>query len=204
MIFPKSAIQRQVRETFDSTWRDFYATKPASVTTTDDAQLAHAAVHRDEDTMQRLRDFEGGCAGLDAAESSTADVGSATIESSPIARANLIAKASVTGSKTTLHRVSGTPRDGSAILKSDCTRLPQYTFCTYIAKSWLKPEEKTLPFHPTFGENDQFRSEVYEKHFKYRYSWKQPGRDSDGEFASSSLALMGRSGYHSCRNLEAA
>ena len=189
MTSTKSPTARRVRETFDRTWHDFYAARPPSVQPLDDAQLLSSANNGSDLVLERFENFERRRERSEYSKQ-VMQFGLSPVQALSPPRSNIVFKSSISNSKTTFHRSVSKPKDGSSTLESSVVQLPQYTFCIFLRERWLKAEEKTVPFYPTFGENDDFRSDQYGQLFKQRHSWAQPGRDADGELMTEKRVDM--------------
>jgi len=178
----KSPISRRIREVYIRTWRDFHAVKPPSNRPLDDAELLNSAESSSDVMLQSFEDYQKRCAQLANPQPLPKyQGGSVVVQPSSSSQPKTVFKASILSSKPTFIDSASIARD-AGVLESGVNPLPQYTFCVSLKESWIKAEEKTLPFHPTLGDDEiNFRGDEYEKLFKYRYSWLQPGQDSNGE-----------------------
>ncbi|KAK8845516.1 hypothetical protein IAR55_006231 [Kwoniella newhampshirensis] len=75
------------------------------------------------------------------------------------------------------------PKEGSFALTMSIpvTRVPSYTFCVGGTSSIWKPESKSMPFIPCFGDDADFDELEYSKKFGMRREFDEPGRDADIE-----------------------
>ena len=181
----KSHTARQVRDTFERTWQEFYSTRPSRSHAVDDAQLLQSSETASELMLKRFDEFERRCE--DSCSWATSSVlkrvnqhGKTKLRDVRSCPRNPIFTSSVVSSKAVFKSNLDTHFESHS-LDVLVIPLPKYTFCILLRENWLKAEEKMITFHPNFGDNAEFQGDQYQLLFKNRFSWQQPGRDSDGE-----------------------
>ena len=189
MTNSNSPISRRVRDTFDRTWLDFHKFKPPSVRPVDVNHLIVSAVTCSEIIIARTKEIQTRCAqlaaaypGHNASTVSSSPTSHSRIHSSSLPPRNVIIKmGNDCHSNLSQYGELSQPRNGSEILHHDVSPLPHYTFCNHIRESWVKAEEKSIPFLPSFYDVSNFREKEYEELFGERYACSNPGRDADGK-----------------------